>query len=386
MTLRDPREVERAVDELRTKMQAVMSDTDRPAEDRRDEVMRMTGEIAALEVQARELRDHELEQARAVAAGGAHIATSPDARAEQVNSFRGFLRSGEFSNALTTTPDTNGGFLMPDPIREQVIDSVRKVNPIMSEATVFNLTKPGTFKIDLPRKLTSSAGGWVSETAARPGTAAPTLGQQTLECFEWYAYPEATQSFLDVVAQAEQFLVDDIGDTMAETVGTAFASGDGVGKPTGVYSAAAQAFYPTKLSGTAGALDAAQIIASYFAIPAKFLPTAKWYANGATFASLSALAWPNLIDTPLVRWENNVPKIMGKECVILDDAPAIATTAFPLAFGDLARGYAVGVHSQITTLRDPYTNKPYVGFYSTGRTGGVPWDPKAVLLLKSHNL
>jgi HK97 family phage major capsid protein len=43
------------------------------------------------------------------------------------------------------------------------------------------------------------------------------------------------------------------------------------------------------------------------------------------------------------------------------------------------------MHTDISTLRDPFTNKPYVGFYSTGRAGGTFWDPKAVLLLKSDN-
>jgi len=56
MALRDPREVERAVDELRAQIQNTMSDETRADQDRRDAVMRMTGEISALEVQARELR------------------------------------------------------------------------------------------------------------------------------------------------------------------------------------------------------------------------------------------------------------------------------------------------------------------------------------------
>lgn len=385
MSLRDPREVERAVDDLRARMQSTLADNETPEQDRRDAVMRMTGEIAALEVQARELREHELEQARAVAGAGRGLG-DVDAHAEHVTAFNAFVRAGDINNAaLTTTPDANGGFLMPDPLREQVVDIVRKVNPIMENATVFNLTKPGTFKIDLPRKLTATVGGWVAETAARPATDAPTLGQQTLECFEWYANPEVTQSFLDAVTGAEQFVIDDIAATMAATIGTAFAAGTGSGnnQPTGLFTASS--FYTPKLSGTADALDAAQIIGLYFDLPARYLPTAKFYAKGATFAALSALVWPNLNNTPLVRWENGVPTIMGKECVITDDAPSIGNAAFPLAFGDVARGYAVGVHSNLSVLRDPYTNKPYVGFYSTGRVGGVPWDPKALLLAKSDN-
>lgn len=380
MALRDPREVERAVDELRAQIKNTMTDSTIPEQDRRDAVMRMTGEVSALEVTARELREHELETVKNAAHIGKPVTESRSD--EEVKAFTNFVRKGEINNAaLQTTPDADGGYLLPNPMREAIIDIVRAVNPIMAESTVINMTNPGTFKVQLPKKDTATVGGWVDETDARPATAAPTIGQQVLEAFEWYAYPEATQAFLDTVAGAESFLIDDIAATMAETLGIAFAAGDGDGKPTGVFSS--DDYYDVKYSGTGDALDAQQILDSYFALPAKFLPTAAWYGNGATFAALSALAWPNLDDTPLVVWQNGVPTIMGKRCVIVDNAPAIGNGAVPLAFGDMRRGYAVGIHSNLSVLRDPFTNKPYVGFYSRGRAGGVPWDPKAMLLLAS---
>jgi len=296
------------------------------------------------------------------------------------------VNSGEINNAaLLTTPDANGGFLVPDPIREAIVDAVRKVNPIMDEATVITLTKPGTFKVDLPRKTGVTAGGWVGETAARPATDAPTIGQQVLTAHEWYANPEATQSFLDAVPGAESFLVDDIAQTFGANFGTALAvgTGDANNQPVGLFTGSS--FYGTKISSTADSLDAAQILGAYFQLSAKYLPTAVWMAKGSTIAALSALAWPNLGDTPLVRWENGVPTIMGKRVIISDDAPAIGNGAFPLFFGDVKRAYAVAVHSNLSVLRDPYTNKPYVGFYSTGRAGGQLWDPNAGILLKSDN-
>lgn len=388
MTLTDPRVLERKVDELRTEQNRILSlpaDDPTPPQDRRDTVMRLAGEISALESQAREYRDFELEQARAVVEGGAPLGEAGE-HAEQMDAFRGFLRTGDVQNAaLLTTPDANGGYLMPYPMRESLIDVVRKINPIMDNATIFRLSKPGTFKVELPRKTGKTAGGWVGETDARPATAAPTFGRQTLECFEWYANPEVTQTALDAIEGIEDVVVSDIADTFSEVTGTAFANGTGTTQPDGVFGTAAQSFYTTKLSSTAASLDALQLLGSYFALPAKYLPTAAWFGNGATFAALSALAWPNLVDTPLVRWENGKPTIMGKECTIVDDAPAMGAAAFPLAFGDMRRGYAIGLHSSVQSLRDPFTNKPYVSFYTTGRAGGVPWDPNALLLLKSNN-
>jgi HK97 family phage major capsid protein len=381
MALRDPREVERAVDELRVQIQNTMSDDTRPDQDRRDAVMRMTGEIAALEVQARELREYELEQVRAASA---KPAVTDDVKAEQVAAFNNYVTAGDIKNAaLLTTPDANGGFLLPDPLREAIIDVVRKVNPIVDEATVITLSNPGTFQIELPRKTGTTAGGWVAETAARPATDAPTIGQQVLTAHEWYAYPEATQAFLDAVPGAEQFLLDDIAGSFAANFGTALASGDGNGKPVGLFTGSS--FYGTRLSSTADSLDAAQIIGAYFQIAAKYLPTASFYLKGSTLAALSSLAWPNLNDTPLVVWNNGNPTILGKRVVLCDDAPSIGNGAFPVFFGDLRQAYAVGIHSNLSVLRDPFTNKPYVGFYSRGRAGGQLWDPNAGILLKSDN-
>lgn len=381
--LSDPRDIERAIDELRAHQQAVLADDSRPEQDRRDAVMKAAGEINALEKQARELREHELEQARATVTGGR--SADLDGDAESARAFIDYAKTGEVKNALSTSDDANGGVIVPKPIIAAIIDVVRKQNPILADATLFTLDKPGSVTIELPRKTGKTAGAWVAEGAARPTTTSPTTAKQTLTCFEWYANPEATQTFLDTVQGADEWLQADIGDTFAEIWGTGLAVGTGSGntQPTGLFTATS--FYTTRLSSTADALDAQQILGAYFQLPAKFLAGAKFYGNGATFASLSALAWPSLNNTPLVRWESGQPTIMGKPVVICDDAPAIGNGAFPLAFGDLARGYAAGLHSRISVLRDPFTNKPFVGFYSTGRAGGVPWDPKAVLLLKSDN-
>jgi HK97 family phage major capsid protein len=50
--------------------------------------------------------------------------------------------------------------------------------------------------------------------------------------------------------------------------------------------------------------------------------------------------------------------------------PDIATDSFALAFGDFASGYLVVDRIGLRVLRDPYSAKPYVLFYTTKRVGG----------------
>jgi HK97 family phage major capsid protein len=47
----------------------------------------------------------------------------------------------------------------------------------------------------------------------------------------------------------------------------------------------------------------------------------------------------------------------------------IGSDAFALAFADFS-GYKIVDRRGISVLRDPYTNKPHVGFYATKRVGG----------------
>ena len=56
--------------------------------------------------------------------------------------------------------------------------------------------------------------------------------------------------------------------------------------------------------------------------------------------------------------------------------------ALPVAFGNFQRGYLVVDRVGVRILRDPYSAKPYVLFYTTKRVGGGVQDFNAIKLLK----
>ena len=62
--------------------------------------------------------------------------------------------------------------------------------------------------------------------------------------------------------------------------------------------------------------------------------------------------------------------------------PDVAPGAMPLAFGDFRRGYLIVDRAGVRVLRDPYSAKPYVLFYTTKRVGGGVQDFDAIKLLK----
>lgn len=62
--------------------------------------------------------------------------------------------------------------------------------------------------------------------------------------------------------------------------------------------------------------------------------------------------------------------------------PDIAANAFSIAFGDFKAGYLVVDRMGVRVLRDPYSAKPYVLFYTTKRVGGGVQNFEAIKLIK----
>jgi len=62
--------------------------------------------------------------------------------------------------------------------------------------------------------------------------------------------------------------------------------------------------------------------------------------------------------------------------------PDIGPDSLAIAFGDFRRGYLIVDRVGIRVLRDPFSAKPYVLFYTTKRVGGGVQDFDAIKLLK----
>ncbi|MGI9425186.1 MAG: phage major capsid protein, partial [Hyphomicrobiaceae bacterium] len=74
--------------------------------------------------------------------------------------------------------------------------------------------------------------------------------------------------------------------------------------------------------------------------------------------------------------------LLGFPVAESEDMPDIAADSLPVAFGDFQRGYLIVDRIGIRVLRDPYSNKPHVLFYTTKRVGGGVQDFNAIKLLQ----
>jgi HK97 family phage major capsid protein len=82
-------------------------------------------------------------------------------------------------------------------------------------------------------------------------------------------------------------------------------------------------------------------------------------------------------------YQPGVPStLLGYPVAESEDMPDMAANANALAFGDFSRGYLIVDRVGIRVLRDPYSAKPYVLFYTTKRVGGGISDFDAIKLMK----
>ena len=353
-----------------------------PAE-RRDELMRLMGRIEAIEDTAGKMRDAELEELRAIVARGGNVlqpGVSADEKARA--GFRDWLRTGEPMDASLSSTDANGGFIVPEPAHADLVEKVRKADPIFGNATLFEMR--GDVVMTLPYKSAHGVVANATETGARSEQNAPTFTAPTLTCYDYYTDQRATQQVLDSVSGFEDMLLGWIAEDIQEQAGADAVVGNGTTKIEGLFAGTSK--YQTHLSGSAGALVNTNFLTVYFALPVKYRGNGAWVMNGGTLSVVTGMAYPNLSNTPLAQLGGDGTwTILGKRVLESDSAPAIGAANFPVAFGDIKRGYAVGVHRSTSILRDPYTAAPFVRFYAIARMGGCAWDYQAVRLLKSNN-
>ena len=318
---------------------------------------------------------------------------------EHKAAFRAYMRSGEAATlksleekALSSGSGPDGGYLVPQPAEREILRRLSTMSPIRSIASVREIST-STF-----RKAVSAAGpaaGWVAEADARAESGTQQLVDLSFPAMELYAMPAATQTLLDDSAvDIEQWIAEEIDTVFAEQEGAAFVNGNGVNKPTGflAYPKAAQsawawgktAYVPTGAAGAFAATDPSDVLIDLvYALRAGYRQNARFVMNRKTQAAIRKFKTA----TGEYLWQppaslGATATLMNFPLVEAEDMPDVAADSYSVAFGDFARGYLIVDRIGIRILRDPYSTKPYVLFYTTKRVGGGIQDFDAIKLLK----
>lgn len=307
--------------------------------------------------------------------------------------FDAFFRKGieaglhdlEINARLTTQSDPDGGFAVPSEMEAGIDRVLGEISAVRSLATVRSIGA-ATYK-----KLVNLGGatsGWVGENSARPETGTPKLTGLEFPVMELYSQPGATQTMLDDSSMSiEQWLADEVAIEFSEQESDAFVNGNGVNKPRGLlsYDVVANANYAWGkvgfvktgkaggfLAATATVNPADCLIDLYYALKAGYRQNASWLMADASVGTVRKFkdAQGQYIWAPPTA-AGGVATILQKP-VYTDDNMPTATTDGNLAvsFGDFKRAYLILDRVGIRVLRDPFTSKPNILFYTTKRVGG----------------
>lgn len=296
--------------------------------------------------------------------------------------------------AMNVGTPADGGYAVPI---QQDRDIMRLLTDLSPMRQVCRVMTVGTEDYRKLVNLGGTASGWVGETDARPATAGPTLAQLKPSFGELYANPEVTQKALDdIFFNVEGELSQDISESFAVLEGKAFLSGTGTNQPVGLLTAktsaeadSARAFgtvqhIATGVADNFPAKDPADILIDLiYSMKAGYRTGAQFMVNSMTLATMRK--WKdgdgNYIWQPAM--QNGQPgSIFGYGYVTNEDMPSAGSGAIPVVFGNFQQAYVIFDRMGIRSLRDPYTNKPFVGFYTTKRVGSMIANTQAVKFLK----
>ena len=328
-----------------------------------------------------------------------HDAAIAGAAREHKSAFTAYMRGGDAQGlralevkAMSAGAPADGGYLVPVELESEIGKRLAAISPIRAIASVREISGNVYTK---PFMTAGPATGWVGETAARTQTASPVLAELEFPAMELYAMPAATATLLeDSAVDIDAWIAAEVEQVFAAQEGTAFVTGDGVNKPKGFlsYATVANASWTwgkigTILSGAEGAFPSSnpadRLVDLIYAVNAGYRQNGSFVMNRKTQSAIRKFK-----DTSGGYLWQPPAQIAGRASLLTfpvveaEDMPDIAADSLSIAFGDFRRGYLVVDRQGVRVLRDPYSAKPYVLFYTTKRVGGGVQDFDAIKLMK----
>lgn len=295
--------------------------------------------------------------------------------AEWKSKFDHYLRRDERAieqRALSVGSDPDGGYLVPDQMSQRILTQVFESSPIRQLATVETVS---TDALEFPVDENEFGVGWIGEVEAPTETSTAQVGVQRIPVHEQFAKPRATNKFLeDAGVDVESWLAGKVAEKFARHEASAFVTGNGVKQPRGFLDYGAgtgRGQIERTNSGDANLLTADGLINLSLSLKSAYAPGAAWLMKRSTVAAVMTLKGSdnNYLWRPGLE-AGRPSQLLGAPVYEADDMPAVAANALAVAYGNFRMGYTVVDRLGITTLRDPYSSKPFVEFYSRRRVGG----------------
>lgn len=326
--------------------------------------------------------------AHATSMGRAVVTFDAKQLAEYKVAYDAFLRKDsrmltpEEAKTLSVGSDPDGGYLVPPDQSGEIIKKVYETSDIRRYASVLTI---GSDVLEGIEDLGEAGTGYAGEHAQGSDTTTPQIGKWSIPTWIIDTEPKVTQKLLDDAnVNVESWLAEKIADKFARFENTEFLTGasrirgllsypsvvdTGSGVTWGSFGVV-----KTGVNGAFAATTPADILFDVQGLLKNaYLGNAKWSMRRKTITAIRKMKEST---TNAYMWQpglqQGVPeRLLGYELVRMEDMSDYTVTgALGIAFGDFAQAYQIVDRIGIRVLRDPFTAKPYVKFYTTKRVGG----------------
>jgi HK97 family phage major capsid protein len=296
---------------------------------------------------------------------------------------------------LSVGSDPDGGYLVTPDVSGRIVKKVYETSEMRSIASQQTIS---TDFLEGIEDLDEAGAGYAGETSQGPDSKTPQIGKWRIPVFILDTEPKATQSILDDAGiDVEAWLADKVANKFGRFENVEFCTGASRIRGITSYpvlddtagSGVAWGSMGYVFTGTAGDFGSSAATTSdklfdlVGILKNAYLPNANWVMRRSVITkirkfkdttgqylwqpALAAGTPERLLDYPITRME---------------DMPALAANSLSIAFGDFKAGYQIVDRQGIRVLRDPFTSKPYVKFYTTKRTGGGVLNYEAIKFMK----
>lgn len=316
--------------------------------------------------------------------------------------------------ALAIQDDTAGGYMVHADLTGRIVKRIFETSPIRSYA---NVTTISTDALEGGIDADQGTATWVGEEDTRTQTGTPKLGKWRIPVHELYAMPAATQQVLDDSAiDLESWLAMKVADKFRRAQNAAFVNGTGAGQPKGFTVEAtisdangASATYDTYITDRKIGYIPTGVAQGFPVVPTSGAPTAQanplidlmtalkteyrespgtaFVMHRTMYGAVRKLqdAFGQYIWQP--GFAGQPATLFGYPIGEFNDLPAFSSSAltaqpYGIYFGNWKDAYQIVDRIGMRVLRDPFTAKGFVLFYTTMRCGGQVLNYEAIKALK----
>ena len=338
-------------------------------------------EIERLERQAA----YDLEVSKPTSQPVTNSPTKPDeaktgrASQEYKEDFGSVLRlKNPVHNVLSTTPDADGGYLVPVEFERQIVKGLEEANVIRRIARTISTSA----ERKIPIAADKSVARWTPENAPIQESTL-TFSQKTIDAYKLTDLIRISMELLqDSMFDLEAYIADEFARAFGVAEEEAFCIGTGVGQPTGIFRETGGGTIGVNAGNT---INTDNLIDLIYALKSPYRRNAVFLMRDITVSAIRKLKDAN----GQYLWQPSVQagepdRLLGYRLYTSPYVPTVEAGALPVAFGDFAHYWiADRMGRTVQRLNELFAGNGQVGFIATQRVDGKVILAEGIQLLKT---